>query len=157
MTTASHEADHLCELGKVVPLLCPQRMRLEESDDPRQVLETSDPEFHSIAVVHGDRTAAEVHLQLRQDPYIPAVLHDAEFGQDLPSRPHRRLAIEGDMETSLSIDKPHDPLRIQPFLLIICTHRIFTERRSRLLPLWKRWPKVRPVAWDSQTFQQMAE
>src|SRR2546426_9898464 len=132
-------------------------MSLKEPDDLREVLQTSDPEFHSVPVVHGDRTATEICLQLRQDPNISTVLHDSEFGQDLPSRPHRRLAIEGDMEASFPIDKPHDPLRIQPFLLIICTHRIFTERRSRLLPLWKRWPKVRPVAWDSQTFQQMAE
>jgi len=94
---------------------------------------------------------------LHQDPNISTVLHDSEFRQDLPSRPHRRLAIEGDMEASFPIDKPHDPLRIQPFLLIICTHRIFTERPLGLLPLRKRWPKVRSVAWDSQTFQQMAE
>jgi len=60
MMSTSHEANHLCELGKVMPLMRPQRMSLEESDDLRQVLETSDSEFHPVAVVHGNRTAAEI-------------------------------------------------------------------------------------------------
>jgi len=60
-------------------------MLFEELDDLRQILHSTDPKFHPIAVVHDDRSAAKIRLHFPQDPFIPAVLYDPEFGQDLPA------------------------------------------------------------------------
>jgi len=101
-------------------------MNFEEPRNSLEVFESSNPEFQTVPIVDGDHPATEVPLQLHQDSSIPAVLHDAELGEDLPPRPHRRLTIEGDVETPFPVDKAHDPVRFQPFLLITCTHHVFT-------------------------------
>jgi len=85
MITSSHEANHFRKLPKVVLLPCPKRMLFEELDDLPQVPHSTNPKFHPIAVVHDDRSAAKVRLHPLQDSFIPSVLDDSEFGQDLPA------------------------------------------------------------------------
>jgi len=84
------------------------------------------------------------------------MLNDPEFGKHLPSQSHRRLAIDGNVEATFSVDEPDNPTRIQPFLLITCAHRIFTWR-SRTSSFWEEVPESAQVAWDAQAFQHMAE
>jgi hypothetical protein len=60
-------------------------MLLEELDDSCQVPHPANPKFHPIAVVHDDGSAAKIRLHFLQYPFIPSVLHDPEFGQDLPA------------------------------------------------------------------------
>jgi len=85
MITSSHEANHFRKLPEIVLLPCPKRMLFEELDNLRQIPHSTDPKFHPIAVVHGDRTAAKVRLHFLQDLFIPSVLYDPELGQDLPA------------------------------------------------------------------------
>ncbi len=112
-------------------------MLSKELDDSGQVLYSTDPEFHSIAVVYDDRTTAVVRLHVPQDPLIPSVLNDPEFGQDLPAQPHSGLTVNADMEATFAIYEPDYPLCIQPFLLITCTHRIVTLRRPASPLQWE--------------------
>ena len=105
-------------------------MCFEESYDPGQILQATNPEFESISVVNGDRPAAEERLQFAQDSLIPAVLDNSELGQDLPSQSHRRLAINRDVEATFSVNESDDPPRIQPFLLITCTQRFVTGQHT---------------------------
>jgi len=83
--TSSHEANHVRKLPEVVLLSCPKGMLFEEPDNSRQILHSTDPKFHPIAVVHDDGAAAKVRLHFLQDSFIPSVLYDPEFGQDLPA------------------------------------------------------------------------
>src|SRR6266581_1600060 len=83
--TSSHEANHIRKLPEVVLLSCPKRMLFEELDDSCQILHSTNPKFHPIAVVHDDGAAAKVRLHFLQDPFIPSVLYDPEFGQYLPT------------------------------------------------------------------------
>src|SRR5205823_5945866 len=108
-------------------------MLFEEIDDLCQVLHPTNPQFHSIAVIHNDRSAAKIRLHFLEDSFISSVLYDPELGQDLPARLHSRLAVDTDVEATFAIDEPDDPLRIQPFLLITCTHALSLSP-SHLLP-----------------------
>ena len=101
-------------------------MSLEELDNSVEIPETANPELHPITVIHGDRATVEERPELRQDTPVPAVLDDTKFGEHLPAEPHRTLAIEPDMEAPFPVNEPDYPLRIQSFLLIACTQRVFT-------------------------------
>ena len=59
----SHETDYLSEFPEVVLLSSSQGMLLEKPNDFGQALETTNSELHSIAVVHGHRSAAKIRLQ----------------------------------------------------------------------------------------------
>ncbi len=127
--TAVHQADHLGKPPEVVSFSCPQWMAFEELNNLCQALQATNPEFETITVVHGNRSAAEERLQRIEDSLIPAVLNDTELWKDLPSYCHRALAIDGDVETPFSVDESDNPARVQPFLLITCTHRILTSHQ----------------------------
>lgn len=154
MPSVPHQGDHLRERLEVVLLARLEGMILEEPDQVGQVLKAPHAQLHPVPVVDGDPAAAEERPQPMEDLHVLTVLDNAELRKDLVPAPHTRLGVEGHMEAALAVDKADDPVDIQPFLLMICTHRIVTAP-SRPHLSGEGSLKVR-VPWDAQTSQHTA-
>jgi len=125
-----HHLDHLGKAIETRPLHRPQWMLLEERGDFCQLLQSPDTEFLSITMVCSDLTATEEFAESLQDRDVPLMLYHAELRKDLPAYLHRGLPIDADEETPFPVDESDNPLGTQPFLLVVCTGRIFTRVMS---------------------------
>ena len=79
---------------------------------------------------------------------ITSMLYDAKFRQDLKADTHRWLTVDSYEETTFAVDKARDPIRIEPFLLIVRTHTFSLQSP------FKNTLDGRPVVvWDTRMFQ----
>ena len=129
-----HEPKYLGELGEVVSLRRSQGVRLEErNDDLVQLVEAVDAvpkDILSVIVVTGvpvDLSASEEADEVFQHIATRGSLDDGKFGSNLPAKPHRRTAPDGNAETAFTIREPHDPSEgRESFLLVFRTAHIVT-------------------------------
>src|SRR5215510_7607980 len=117
MLASLHEANHLSEAFETRSLHRPQWSGLEERYHSfGQLLESSDAEFFSIAVIDGNLTAPEELAKLLEEGDIPLVLDHAELWKDLPADLHRGLPIHADVEATFTVDETDHPSGTQAFL-----------------------------------------
>src|SRR6266511_2699485 len=95
MCTRFHQKQNVPEFQEIDVLLGFQRMLDEEWNDVLQeVLQTSHPIRHSVAVVHANHPTTKVRLECMENLHIALVLHDGEFRQYLKSSSHFMMGID---------------------------------------------------------------
>ena len=130
----AHQVEDPCELLEVASFRSPQRMFTKERDDyVAQVIEPLNAISEHIlpmivvSAVAIDLSATEETHQIVEDVATRCALCDGKLRSDLPSQRHRAASIDGCAEAAFSVYEPHDPSdRLEPFLLVFRTLRIFT-------------------------------
>ncbi len=80
-------------------------------------------------MVRSDVSAAQPGPDCLENTLARFVLAEMEFGNRLPSQTNAVAALERDVEAAFPVDEACDVVIIHghwPFLLIVCTGRIFT-------------------------------
>lgn len=106
-----HFLDDSRESLELNRLLGSQGILFEEWNDHfGEMLQISHPPTISIPMILPDHSASHDGADSIQERNIFPMLHHREFRQDLISLLHFVMSIDGDVETSLTIDKPDDPV-----------------------------------------------
>lgn len=130
MLSISHHRDDLREKLEVVLLLGSELVLVEELRYLLEVIETSNSVILAVTMVLLDASKPEVISDLFQEFFVTFVLNDPELRKHLPAEAHLWHPIDANIETAFSIGEADYPLRIQAFLLIVCTHHIITVELS---------------------------
>ena len=111
MLSLTNQVKDLSEPREVDSLLRFQRMLFEEGNDPfAEVIQPSNPVCHSVAVIGSNHSAPEEFLQGVEQLNIATTLDYREFGEHLELRGHLWMRIDADVETTLAVHKPDNPL-----------------------------------------------
>ena len=90
-------------------------MLLKEGNDPLiQVIQTSHPIGHPVSVVGSNHAAPKELLKCVEQLDVSQMLYNRELRKDLKARGHLRVRVDADEETTFTVDKPHDPMSIEP-------------------------------------------
>ena len=109
-----YEQEHVAELQEVNVLARLERMFHEERNNPfNQMLSSTYPVCHTIAVIHTDNAATEIRFERMQDLDVSPVLDDGEFRKDLNARTHIAVSAYPHVKTPFAVHKADDPLGIE--------------------------------------------
>ena len=134
VTAELHKPKYLGELGEVVSLRRSQGVRLVERNDHvvqlTEAVHAVPEDILPVIVMTGvsvDLAASEEADQVLQHVATRGALDDGKFRSNLPAKPHRWTAPDGNAETAFTIREPHDPSEgREPFLLVFRTAHIVT-------------------------------
>jgi len=110
MLALRHPADDAGKLLEIDLLLGLQRVALKEFHHLEKAGQLSDSQLIAISTVAANHTAAEEPLERIEDLQVARVLDDAKLRQDLVTQAHLGMWRDADVEATLSIDKPHNPV-----------------------------------------------
>jgi hypothetical protein len=89
-------------------------MLFEEGNNPfAEVIESSNPVSHSLAVIAANHPAAEKLLQAMKQLHIPTMLNNSEFGEHLKLAGHLGMRMDAHVEATFSVDKSDNPLGVE--------------------------------------------
>ena len=99
---------------EIVALPRLERMNEKEwNDRPNQIAASAHSVGRAVVVVAPDDSTAERRPQCDQQLNVAFVLHDGEFWQHLPARPHAGMRCNADMETTFAVHESCDPFRLE--------------------------------------------
>ena len=89
-------------------------MPFKEGNDPFvKVIQPPDPIGHPVTMIRSNHSASEEFLQSVEELDVPLVLDNREFGEHLKLAGHFWMRIDADVETTLAVNKPYDPLSVE--------------------------------------------
>ena len=86
-------------------------MLFKEGNDPLiEVIQPPNSISHPVTVVRSNNSTTKEFLQRVEQLDIPLVLDNREFGEHLKLAGHFWMWTDADVETTFTVDKPHNPL-----------------------------------------------
>src|ERR1041385_6254940 len=111
MLAILHQPQNVSEFQEIDLLFCFQRMLFKEAGDLLQVLKFPNSQFPAVLMVLANCATTEEPLQRVQDLYVPHVLNDAKFRNDLVTDGSFRIALDAYEEAAFAVHKTDHPFR----------------------------------------------
>src|SRR5437016_2768009 len=106
-------------------------MLLKKGNDPLiQVIQTTHPVSHSVAVIPSNHAAPKKTLECVKQLDVPLVLYNCELRKDLKPGRHFRMGVDSDEEATFAVHKPNHPVSLELPRLVL------NVKSLRVLHFW---------------------